>query len=243
MTKNDPGSTQIMGSMSNGTGNINTFLHVNNALVRAGLSHILAGTCFTVVDAPESVPALCLIDASEPSEHVLEAVRTIRSQHPLCKVALIGGHSDLEPVLAASSAGVDGFCSATSSREVLIKSLELIMLGEKMLPSALVQTLLSQASLKHPPISSPAIDHFTDPRVQKLSPREKVILQAIMGGDANKVIARKLDVAEATVKVHVKGILRKLGAANRTQAAMWAAGNLSGDEPSVSTIRSGGSLN
>ena len=66
----------------------------------------------------------------------------------------------------------------------------------------------------------------TDPKVLKLSPRERAILQSIMSGDPNKVIARKLDVAEATVKVHVKAILRKIGAANRAQAAMWAAGHL-----------------
>ena len=47
-----------------------------------------------------------------------------------------------------------------------------------------------------------------------------------MGGEANKVIARKLDITEATIKVHVKSILRKIGAANRTQAAMWANENL-----------------
>jgi two-component system nitrate/nitrite response regulator NarL len=48
-----------------------------------------------------------------------------------------------------------------------------------------------------------------------------------MGGEANKVIARKLEITEATIKVHVKSILRKIGAANRTQAAMWANENLS----------------
>nr|WP_256439492.1 LuxR C-terminal-related transcriptional regulator [Microvirga sp. HBU67558] len=65
-----------------------------------------------------------------------------------------------------------------------------------------------------------------DPKVQKLSPRETVILQSLMGGDPNKVIARKLEITEATIKVHVKAILRKIGVANRTQAAMWATGNL-----------------
>jgi two-component system nitrate/nitrite response regulator NarL len=53
-----------------------------------------------------------------------------------------------------------------------------------------------------------------------------VILQSLLGGDPNKVIARKLDITEATIKVHVKAILRKIGAANRTQAAMWATGHL-----------------
>jgi len=47
-------------------------------------------------------------------------------------------------------------------------------------------------------------------------------LESIMGGMANKVIARKFDICEATVKVHVKAILRKLGVENRTQAATWA---------------------
>ena len=53
-----------------------------------------------------------------------------------------------------------------------------------------------------------------------------MILQSLMGGDANKVIARRLDITESTIKVHVKSILRKIGAANRTQAAMWANENL-----------------
>ena len=56
----------------------------------------------------------------------------------------------------------------------------------------------------------------------KLSAREKCILRCLLDGDANKVIARKFDIAEATVKVHVKAILRKIRVQNRTQAAIWA---------------------
>jgi two-component system nitrate/nitrite response regulator NarL len=55
-----------------------------------------------------------------------------------------------------------------------------------------------------------------------LSDRERQILSCLIHGQSNKVIARELDIAEATVKVHVKGLLRKLRAANRTQAAVWA---------------------
>src|SRR6476619_8470323 len=56
----------------------------------------------------------------------------------------------------------------------------------------------------------------------QLSPREKSILRCLIAGDSNKGIARKIDIAEATVKVHVKGILRKIRVQNRTQAAIWA---------------------
>jgi two-component system nitrate/nitrite response regulator NarL len=59
----------------------------------------------------------------------------------------------------------------------------------------------------------------------RLSERQKTILRCLIEGDANKVIARKNNIAEATVKVHVKAILREIGVGNRTQAAMWAMRN------------------
>lgn len=62
-----------------------------------------------------------------------------------------------------------------------------------------------------------------------LSAREAEILHCLMEGAPNKTIARKLDVAEATVKVHVKAILRKIRVTNRTQAAMWAVTHFSNE--------------
>jgi two-component system nitrate/nitrite response regulator NarL len=120
---------------------------------------------------------------------------------------------------------VDGFCLSTSDREVLIKSLELIMMGEKLLPGALLCSMLSQmTSGAKPDQDSPLAEPLPiDPGMHKLSNREAEILRCLMRGEPNKVIAKKLDVTEATIKVHVKAILRKIGAANRTQAAMWAA--------------------
>jgi DNA-binding CsgD family transcriptional regulator len=58
-----------------------------------------------------------------------------------------------------------------------------------------------------------------------LSPQENSILQCLIKGDSNKVIARKLQITEATVKAHVKAILRKVQVQNRTQAAIWAMSN------------------
>ena len=73
-------------------------------------------------------------------------------------------------------------------------------------------------------MSNPASQSFLRQKnsiVHLLSPREKLILRCIIEGDSNKCIARKIDIAEATVKVHVKAILRKIGVQNRTQAAIW----------------------
>jgi two-component system nitrate/nitrite response regulator NarL len=64
-----------------------------------------------------------------------------------------------------------------------------------------------------------------DKSTQLLSPREKSIMKCLIEGDSNKSIARKIDIAEATVKVHVKAILRKIRVQNRTQAAIWGMNN------------------
>ncbi len=73
----------------------------------------------------------------------------------------------------------------------------------------------------------------SDPGMHRLSRREVEILRCLTRGEPNKVIAKKLAVTEATIKVHVKAILRKIGAANRTQAALWATEHLTtgGDKP------------
>jgi two-component system nitrate/nitrite response regulator NarL len=223
---------------------ITTLLVCDNAIAHAGLTQILSGFGFRVADTLAAAPTLCLIDASKPSETILETVRAIKRQCPAIKVALLGDEFGQNYVAAAISADVDGFCSTNSKPEVLIKSLELIVLGEKILPAALVQALLSQPPQTSSIVAGRAEHKPLDRDATKLSPREKAILQAIMGGDPNKVIARKLDVAEATVKVHVKAILRKVGAANRTQAAMWAAAHLvEADRPSLQNVNEGQRLN
>jgi two-component system, NarL family, nitrate/nitrite response regulator NarL len=125
---------------------------------------------------------------------------------------------------------VTGFCLIASGPEVLIKSLELVTLGESILPFEVLRSLMDAA---HQNQSQPLQNNTAEPKLSelkasKLSPREAEILGCLREGAPNKIIARKLDVTEATVKVHVKAILRKIGAANRTQAAMWASQCLPG---------------
>lgn len=73
----------------------------------------------------------------------------------------------------------------------------------------------------------------SQPRNLGLSERETQILQCLVEGYANKLIARRLDIAEATVKVHIKGLLRKINVSNRTQAAIWALNQSVGSRPSA----------
>ncbi|MFL5129008.1 MAG: response regulator transcription factor [Microvirga sp.] len=123
---------------------------------------------------------------------------------------------------------VPGGNQHTSSREVLITSLELIMMGETILPGSLVRSMLNgMTSGAGPDQDSPMAEPLPiDPGMPNLSNREAEILRCLMRGEPNKVIAKKLAVTESTIKVHVKAILRKIGAANRTQAALWATEHL-----------------
>jgi len=110
----------------------------------------------------------------------------------------------------------------------LLKALELVMLGETFLSAELAFAIVGgalrqqQSRPETPSALIPANDVAPVATSHRLSEREAHILHCLTQGASNKLIARELGVAEATVKVHVKSILRKVKAANRTQAAIWA---------------------
>jgi two-component system, NarL family, nitrate/nitrite response regulator NarL len=226
---------------------IPTALISDSALLRSGLQHILQDTPFAIAEAasvtgPKRLDhcavntALMIIDASQNTGRVLEVIRQVQERSPETRIVALADQFDLGFVRMAHEAGVTGFCSTASGPEGLIKSLELVMLGESVLPVAILRSLMDAASQKpeQPLQGDMAEPTLSDLKACKLSPREAEILGCLREGAPNKIIARKFDVTEATVKVHVKAILRKIGAANRTQAAMWASQRL--PRPGVSDL-------
>ncbi len=211
-----------------------------NSLLRSGVRQVLSGTPFKViVEGPEAdprlvgrrrgQPSLVILAANQLSNHTPDTVRQIKERHPAARVVLLADHFDLETVTQGRESGVDGFCLTGSSPDVLITSLELVMLGEVMLPGSLVRSILDNKPLSPRPEPARkvlAAPESPDPGVRSLSAREAEILGCLMDGTSNKMIARRLHVTEATVKVHIKAILRKIGVANRTQAAIWATEHL-----------------
>jgi two-component system nitrate/nitrite response regulator NarL len=158
-------------------------------------------------------------------------VADLKARHLSARVTVLADHLDATTVSQALQAGMNGLCSTKMGRDALIKALELVMLGETFIPAPLALAMLidmSQGHGRRPDVCSahnPADDTAT--RTHNLSSREVEILEHLMEGESNKEIARKLDIAEATIKVHVKTILRKVRVTNRTQAAMWATAHLS----------------
>ncbi|MGF9761377.1 response regulator transcription factor [Microvirga sp. 0TCS3.31] len=220
---------------------IRTFLVEPNALLREGLRRILSETVYAPSLAagsldevssqcgPDSGTVVLITDASRDHEGLCRQTKLLKEQNPNAKVVMLVEQYDLNHVLTAFRSGADAYLKKSISYEVLVKSLDLVLLGEAIFPSAIIDLLRDQDARveQNKQVASSDGPQETSPPAKGLSVRETVILRCLMDGDSNKLIARKFDITEATVKVHVKAILRKIQAKNRTQAAIWAASHLS----------------
>ncbi|MBD2749885.1 response regulator transcription factor [Microvirga sp. BT688] len=208
-----------------------TVLVCQNNLIRSGIERILLGTRFVIsaeADEQTAAPsALCLIYTDQAADDVCGIVNRLKMRWPYARTALLSDHLDPAAVIQAFQAGLDGLCPTTMSHEALILALELVVLGERFVPAEVGLALLNAQPRSYgvPAAAVPTKDGLSG---KSLSSREAQILHLITQGAANKVIARELGLAEATVKVHVKAILRKVKVSNRTQAAMWAQQHVNG---------------
>lgn len=198
-----------------------------NELVREGLRRILGEQDFEVQAVASGVEELANAIPDDQPPHIvvvnglsrelmLKACRDSRDAFPRTRIALILDDFDIETVIHSFGAGIDGVLVREVSCEQLAGALKLIALGQRMVPSEIVDSL---GELHWRRTSG---DWETTRASVKLSDREIEILKCLVAGEANKVISRRLHITEATVKVHIKAILRKLHVMNRTQAAIWA---------------------
>ena len=192
-----------------------------SSLLLQGLTRVLEDTDFQVVATWGQVDGAVLPDVQRYKgvvhilqgrqiESALRQVRSFRSVNASGRIAVVLDTMRWEDTLSFFEAGAHACFPESVAPDVFVKSLELIMLGESFVSTTLPLELPARG--RPAPEGTPA----------QLSPQEERILRNIADGDPNKVIARALGIADATVKIHVKNILRKLGVGNRTQAAMWA---------------------
>lgn len=199
-----------------------------NSIVREGLRRLLSEQERQVLYACASLDeldradidgeALLLLLIEEPgTEWSGKSLAQAHQRFPNARIAILANQFDFDAMLDSFRAGVEGYLTNDLSWERLTGYLDLIALGEKIFPSQLAQKLIDQCSAPNgQPANAVAIQSAN------LSAREMEILRRLIAGLPNKVISRELTISEATVKVHVKAVLRKLGVANRTQAAIWA---------------------
>jgi len=200
-----------------------------NNLFREGLKALFADGEFHITkeatnltDALQKMttgepPQLIVIDPSAADDPV-QAVTILKSHFPEARLVMLTTRLDAGIMANAIHAGADGFLLKDLSLTALAQSLRLVMMGEKVLPSHLAALLISGRMETSPSSVAPTSQ-------RGLSHREMQILQRLITGDSNKMIANTLGITEATVKVHLKSLLRKINASNRTQAAIWALNN------------------
>jgi len=213
-------------------------------IVREGLTRILAKSPFEpactaskIVDVPSTIAGageqvLVLIGVREESGFA-EDLSAAKASFPDAHVVVVGDINQRELVTAALELGATSFVDENVATSTLIKQLELVAQGEPVISVLIVKQLLghccSPASQEAVAIQTREVDELQpseiDGQVEQkslLSGREAAILNGLVEGASNKVIACQLKITEATVKVHVKAILRKIRVKNRTQAAIWA---------------------
>jgi len=157
-------------------------------------------------------PDVILMDLVMPHVDGLEATRRILAEHPDARVLVLTSFAGDDKLFPAIEAGALGYLLKDSTPEDLVEAIRQVYRGESCLDPAIARKVLMQ-------FARPS-RHTT--ALNSLSNREEQVLRLVSQGYTNRQIAQQLDIAEATVRTHVSGVLTKLKVSNRTQAALYA---------------------
>jgi len=197
----------------------------DHELARAGLRTMLEGDRGLILvgeatNGREAValcqelrPDLALLDVRMPEMDGLASARAIRQTCPQTRVLIMTTHENPDYLLAALKAGAAGYVLKDVTRHDLLITIRRVLRGESVLSGEIaVRALQRMADQQTRPTGTP----------ERLTPRELEVLEQIVEGHTNRVIADKLSLSVGTVKIHVEHIIAKLGVADRTQAAVRA---------------------
>ncbi len=213
----------------------------DHALFRRGLAALLAeqpdlslvGEAGDVNEALRLAhalqPELVLLDNHLPGVPGVQAIEPLRGCAPAARVLMLTVSESVEDLRTALRSGAAGYVLKSCAPAELLGAMRRALLGETVIGSGL-STKVMQAFAPEP-APAPASEHralAVDDVFACLSAREHAVAQAIARGASNKRIALDLDMAEATVKAHVRVILRKLGLRSRVQIAVLASGAAGG---------------
>ncbi len=173
-------------------------------------------------------PDVILLDNHLPGVRGVDGIPALKEAYPTARILMLTVSENADDLAAAMLAGADGYLLKTVETEQLCDSIEKVLGGDCVISPDLMTKFVSAFRTKVPAPESAVEVNTRAPRAQdaaleSLSAREREILGLIARGDSNKLIARELDIAETTVKVHVQHIFRKLNLSSRVQVAVYAA--------------------
>jgi DNA-binding NarL/FixJ family response regulator len=199
---------------------IRVLLVDDHQLLRDSLRTLLDGEAdievvATASDGTEALPAatqfspdVVLMDLSMPKMGGVEATRLLVEQQPGIQVVVLTSFPDQELIFDAVQAGAVGYLLKDAAPEEVVRAVRSAAAGESPLDGRVARTLLTRGRSS------------TEPA---LTEREREVLRLVARGLANKQIARHLGIAERTVKAHLTSAFQRIGATDRTQAALWVA--------------------
>jgi two-component system, NarL family, nitrate/nitrite response regulator NarL len=224
-------------------------LIISSTRFTANSATVSFAQAFELLKAKAVQADLVVGDLDPTLEEEYKAITALRHEFPNIKIVVLTQTTTSLDIEQAVQHGVGGFFSTDLSAEALNHALELVVVGgivgsiaviygsrsAPVVPELMRLNVSQIASAPADPASAmPSPEH--DPSENKadnpdgrkpadLSGREKQILECLASGMSNKLIGRQLDIADATVKVHLRSLLRKLKVQNRTQAAIWSMQN------------------
>jgi DNA-binding NarL/FixJ family response regulator len=207
----------------------------DHALIREALSSVLrelrsdavvleAASCQQGTDLmrEHADVSLILLDLRLPDRDGFDMLAVLRETYPAVGVVMLSAFNDRDNVVKALDQGALGFISKTSSRDVLLGALRLVLAGGVYIPPEILSAASSPAGIA-PAAKLPDSGPPPSPDDLGLTRRQVDVLALMMLGRNNKLICRALDLAEPTVKNHVSAILRALKVSNRTEAVLAVA--------------------
>jgi len=199
---------------------IRVLLADDHGVIRDGLGRLissledieLVGTASDGVEAvalaAELAPDVVLMDLEMPRLDGIEATRQVLADHPRTAVLVLTSFSDRPRILGAIEAGACGYLLKDVAADEVAEGIRAAARGESPIDPRAARTILTAQAEPDP--------------AQQLSAREGEVLALLVEGLPNKLIARRLEISEKTVKTHLTSIFRTLGVTDRTQAALWA---------------------
>jgi two-component system nitrate/nitrite response regulator NarL len=207
---------------------IRVLLIDDHTLFRSGIKALLqrqqgfevvgeAGDALEGVKRAKSLkPDVVLLDVHMPGMTGREAVGLIVDEAPQARIIMLTVSEDADDLLQALRAGAQGYLLKNIEADYLVGAIRRALEGESVMSPQMTGKLMQSVRAPAPAPALTAEDR------ERLSPREREILGLVARGASNKEIARDLDVAESTVKIHVQSILKKLNLTSRVQAAVYA---------------------
>ncbi|BCG71264.1 DNA-binding response regulator [Mesorhizobium sp. 113-1-2] len=198
-------------------------------------AEIFEAACFdAVVNLLEEQASvdLAILDLNMPGLFDQQVLSDVLSAYPHTRFAIVSGDDSRSEILTALSIGLHGYIVKSQKDEEVVLAVNEILAGRIYVPALLSRTSGDQRSYAAlPSAKNPSRRRVGSSDLGRLTSRQKDVLKLMAEGYSNKEIARNLDIAEATTKIHAAAILRELGVRNRTEAAVllqtWQSRNVS----------------